>query len=107
MKNFKQEGQHMDYTPTVAVVSGQVVLVGIKIGVAIADIAANTPGVLRVTGVIGIPKKAGDTPAQGVALYWDNTNKYLTTTASGNTYAGWAFAAAASGDPTVDTKINN
>lgn len=107
MKNFIQDGAHIDYAHTAAVVSGQTILIGTKIGVAMKDYAANEAGVYRVTGVIGIPKKAGDTPAAGAALYWDNTSKYLTTTASGNTYAGWAFAAALSADATVAAKINN
>jgi predicted RecA/RadA family phage recombinase len=107
MKNFYSEGHHVDHTPSSAVLSGAVVLIGTRVGVAVADIQANTPGALRVTGNFFLPKKAGDTPAQGAALYWDNTNKYLTTTSSGNTYAGWAVAAALSGDATVSTKINN
>lgn len=107
MKNFKQEGHHMDYTPGTAVVSGQMVKVGTKVGVAIADIAIGEKGALRVTGVVGYTKKAGDAPAQGAALYWDDTAKNLTVTSSGNTYAGWAFAAAAGGDATVDIKLNN
>jgi predicted RecA/RadA family phage recombinase len=43
---------------------------------------------------------------QGAALYWDNTNSRLTTTASGNTYAGYAFAAAGNGVTTVNIKLN-
>lgn len=107
MKNFNSEGHHVDHTPTAAVTSGQVVLIGTRIGVAMADIAANATGALRVTGCFDLPKKAGDAPSQGAALYWDNTNKYFTTTASGNTYGGWAVKPAAGGDATVTTKINN
>jgi predicted RecA/RadA family phage recombinase len=107
MKNFIQDGQHLDYASTAAVVSGQAILIGTKIGVAMKDYAANELGIYRVTGVIELPKKAADAPAVGAALYWDNTNKYLTVTASGNTYAGWAFAAAAGAAATVVTKINN
>lgn len=106
MNTFKQIGDHMDHTPGAAVANSAVVLVGTKIGVAIAAIAANTPGTLRVTGVAALPKKAGDTPAQGAAVYWDNTAKYITTTVGSNTYAGYAFAAALSGDATVDVKLN-
>ena len=43
---------------------------------------------------------------QGAKLYWDNTNKVLTTTASGNTIVGVAAAAAASGDATVAILLN-
>lgn len=107
MKNFIQEGHHLDHAHTAAVVSGQVILIGTKIGVAMKDLAANEQGAYRVTGVIAVPKKAGDAPATGAALYWDNTAKNLTVTAGGNTYAGWAFAPAAAGDATVACKVNN
>lgn len=107
MKNFIQDGQHLDYTHNAVVVSGQTILIGTKIGVALKDYAANEAGVYRVAGVFGLPKKAADAPAAGAALYWDNTNKYLTVTASGNTYAGWAFAPAAGADATVAIKVNN
>lgn len=107
MKSYKSEGHHVDHTPSSAVTGGAVVLIGTKIGVAIADIAANALGALRVVGVVGLPKKAADTFVQGAATYWDNTNKYITSTSAGNTYAGWAAAPAAGSDATVDVKINN
>ena len=34
----------------------------------------------------------------GQAVYWDNTNKRFTTTASGNTACGFALAPALAGD---------
>jgi predicted RecA/RadA family phage recombinase len=107
MNRFIAEGHHMNYTPGAAVLSGVMVLVGTKVGVAIADIAANTTGALRMTGVINYTKLTTDVVAQGAALYWDNTSKRLTTTASGNTYAGYAFAAATGTDTSVDIKIND
>lgn len=107
MKNFIADGNHMEHTPTAAIISGAMVLAGTKVGVALADIPVNTPGVLRVTGVFNYTKNTADVVAQGAALYWDNTNKRLTTTASGNTYAGYAFAAANGTATTVDIKIND
>ena len=47
-----------------------------------------------------------ETVAAGALLYWDNTNKRLTTTASGNTLAGFAVAAAGSGVTTVQIRLN-
>ena len=44
--------------------------------------------------------------AQGALLYWDNTNKRLTTTATGNTLAGYATAAAGAGMSTVCINLN-
>jgi hypothetical protein len=34
----------------------------------------------------------------GEQLYWDDTNKVFNKTSSGNTWAGYAYSAAQSGD---------
>ena len=43
---------------------------------------------------------------QGAKLYWDNTNKNLTTTLTANTLIGAAVSAAAIGDSTVIVRLN-
>jgi predicted RecA/RadA family phage recombinase len=106
MKNYIQDGMRMNYTPSSAVTSGQAVLVGSKIGVAVADIAANATGALAMDGVFELPKVTTDVVAQGDALYWDNTAKKLTKTATNNTYAGYAVEAAGNGTTTVKVRIN-
>jgi predicted RecA/RadA family phage recombinase len=106
MKNAVSSGNVIPYTPTVAVASGTTVLIGTKLGVAIADIAANATGSAQVTGVFSVAKLSTDAVAQGAALYWDNTNKRLTTTASGNTYGGFAERAAGAGVAAVNIKLN-
>jgi predicted RecA/RadA family phage recombinase len=103
---FVQPGEVIDYTAGANITSGQVVLMGVRIGVALAAIANGSTGSVQVTGVFTIAKLATDVVAQGAALYWDNTNSRLTTTASGNTLAGYATAAAGSGVSTVNIKIN-
>jgi predicted RecA/RadA family phage recombinase len=107
MKNSISTGSVVPHTPTAAVTSGLMVLLGTRVGVAVADIAANATGSLQVVGEFLVPKLSTDSGAQGAALYWDNTNKRLTTTAAGNTYAGWATRPFASGDASVYIKINN
>lgn len=55
-----------------------------------------------IYGVHRLPIKSTDTPAIGDFLYWDDTNKYLTTTAGGNSksavcleaYASWVSGSA-------------
>lgn len=42
-------------------------------------------------GVHKVAVKDSDTPAVGAFLYWDDTNKYLTTTSSGNSKAAIAM----------------
>ena len=58
--------------------------------------------------VIGVDATAAalDMVAQGALLYWDATNKRLTTTASGNTLAGYAAAPAGNGAVTVALALN-
>jgi predicted RecA/RadA family phage recombinase len=108
VKNYIQDGDRLTYTNAsgATITSGSGVLVGTKLGVASIDIADAAKGALAVEGVFNLPKLSTDVVAQGAALYWDNTNKRLTTTASGNTYAGFAHAAAGNGATTVDLNLN-
>ncbi|UZP67723.1 DUF2190 family protein [Desulfovibrio mangrovi] len=115
-QNHVQEGKKMNWTNggAAAVVSGQAVVVGALVGVAAGDIAVGETGVLEVAEVRFLPK-AAEAITQGAKLYWDaNGNPVggvagsgcLTATATDNTYAGVAFAAAADTAATVDIKLN-
>lgn len=106
MKNAVSTGSVISHTPVATVSSGAMVLIGTKVGVAVADIAAGVAGSVQMTGEFQIAKLSTDVVAQGAALYWDNTNKRLTTTAGGNTYAGYATGAAGNGTTTVNININ-
>lgn len=103
---FVQPGEVIDYTAGANIASGQVVLMGARIGVALKAIANGETGPVQVTGVFNIAKLSTDNMAQGALLYWDNTNSRLTTTASGNTLAGFAAAAAGATTTSVNIKIN-
>lgn len=107
VKNFVQEGDVLSYTAGgTAVAAGAVVLIGTSIGIARGDIPANGTGTVAVTEVWQIAKLATDVVAIGVGLYWDAANSRLTTTAGGNTKAGYAAAAAGNGVTIVSIKIN-
>jgi len=103
---YKQPGDVIDYTATAAIASGDVVVIGTKVGVALGAIANGSVGSVQVVGVFTLAKKSADVVAQGAALYWDAANKYLTVTSSGNTLAGYAFNAAAAGIAVADVKLN-
>lgn len=103
---FVQPGEVIDHTAGANIASGQVVLMGARIGVALKAIANGETGPMQVTGVFNIAKLSTDNMAQGALLYWDNTNSRLTTTASANTLAGFAAAAAAANTTSVNIKIN-
>jgi len=106
MKNFVQEGNVIDYTAGANLSSGAVVLIGVRIGVLVNDLANGATGPARVLGVFSIAKLSTDVVTRGAALYWDNTNSRLTVTASGNTLAGYATAPAGNGVTTVNCHIN-
>lgn len=103
---YVMSGDVIDYVAPSAVTSGQVLLIGVRIGVALTAIASGATGAVRMLGIFTIAKLSTDVVAVGVALYWDNTNSRLTTTASGNTLAGFAASAAGSGVTTVEISIN-
>jgi predicted RecA/RadA family phage recombinase len=108
MKNYGQEGKTLEFTaPSGGVVSGAGTKIGDTFGVAVTSAAAGDLFRLQVADVVTLPKKAGDTPAQGVKLYWDDTNKYITTTASGMTLVGVHAGSAAAGgtDATVPVRL--
>ncbi len=104
---FLQDGNSIDYTPGSDVQPGDVVVLGSLIGIATRPIPANTTAGLAIRGVFRIAKLSTDVVTAGAVLYWDNTNKRVTTTATGNTRIGLAVAASPSGQATADVLINS
>ncbi|MFO0387568.1 MAG: DUF2190 family protein [Flavobacteriales bacterium] len=106
MKNFVQKGNILNWTVTgAAVVSGQGVLIGTRVGVCMTAGAVGETIAVLVDGVVALPKAAGAI-AQGAAVYWDNVARNVTTTVGSNTLIGYAFDAALAGDATVNVKLN-
>lgn len=106
MKNAIAHGDVFTATaPSGGVTSGQAFLLGAILVVAVAAAAEGALVAVNTEGVYEVTKLTADTPAQGAALYWDDTNKRLTTTASGNTYAGVAYEAAGGSATTVKIKL--
>lgn len=106
-KNYVQEGDVLDYTTGgAAVLSGAVVAMGKRVGIALADIPANSTGSVSVTGVYTVAKLATDVVNQGDLLYWDAANSRLTVTPGALNVAGFAAAPAGNGVATVRIKIN-
>lgn len=105
-KNYIQPGRVITFTAGATTTSGSGVLIGLRLGVALTDVANGAQGEAQVEGVFSLAKLNTDVMAQGALLYWDNTNKRLTTTTAGNTLAGYAWEAAGNGDTVVSIKIN-
>lgn len=105
--NYVQPGDTMTFTAPYAVASGAGFLVGAIFAVALNAAASGAPVEGRVNGVWTLPKATGESwVAYTTKLYWDNTNKRLTSTASGNSYVGIAVQSQASGDTTGRAKLN-
>lgn len=98
MKGYIQDGDTLPLVAPYDVAAGGGALVGAIFGVAIAAVLSGKGGQFRRRGVMDIAKATGEAWTQGVKVYWDNTNKRLTTTSSANTLVGAAAQAQASGD---------
>jgi len=103
---FVQEGHYIDHTPAAALASGDVVVQGDLVGVTVRPLAAGELGSLSVDGICDFNKSTGVAFTVGTILYWDNTNKVVTTTAAGNKSIGKAVRAAASADTTVRIRLS-
>lgn len=105
-KNYVQPGQTLTFTAPYVVASGAGFLVGAQFAVALADAASGAPVEGRVNDVWDLAKATGEAWTAWAKVYWDNTNKRLTTTSSGNTYVGVSTQAAASADTVGRVKLN-
>lgn len=108
-QNRVQEGNTLTISTPVAVVGGQVVVMGDVCGVAETSAPAGALVAVAMTGVYRLPKTAGAV-ALGKKLYWDADGTpaggpsgagCLTTVATDNILAGHATQAAEAGDAHV------
>lgn len=97
MKNYIQPGNTITLTAPYAVTSGAGLLVGSVFGIA-SGTAANGESIeASLTGVFDIAKVGSQAWAQGDKIYWDNTARNATKTATGNTAIAVAIEAVAGG----------
>jgi predicted RecA/RadA family phage recombinase len=73
MKNFKFNGQTMTMIAAAAVVSGQIVVKGDIVGVAVVDAAAGESFEVQLTGVIELAKDETVAIDQGDKVYTDGS----------------------------------
>jgi predicted RecA/RadA family phage recombinase len=106
-KTFIQDGTRMTVTLGATLATGAGLLVGATFGVVLSGGVSGDIVELGIEGVWEINKLSTDVVAQGVLLYWDDTNKRLTVTASGNTLVAKAWEAAGNGVLTVKAKLLN
>ncbi len=108
MKNYVQKGETLTLTAPYVVSSGGGVLVGSIFGVAATDVASGEEGEFQVAGVFDLIRASGAGTGwpQGALIYWDNTAKAITKTATSNKLIGVAVRAAADGDATGRVRLN-
>jgi predicted RecA/RadA family phage recombinase len=101
MKNFVQSGSMISAIAPYALMSGQGAKVGSLFGVAAIDAAAGASVELAREGVFDIAAAPTDVGNPGAKVYWDDTARRATTTASGNTLIGALTGAKIAADVTA------
>lgn len=100
MKNFVSSGATLDFTaPGGGVTSGVPVKIGEAIVIPVVSAAAGETFAGAVEGVFDVPAATHATDqawTEGMVVYWDDSAKKFTKTASTNKKAGYAAAAKAS-----------
>jgi predicted RecA/RadA family phage recombinase len=105
MQNFIQVGDQIEVVAPAALASGEGVVIGGMFGVATTAAAINAPVVLRLVGVVTLPKATGAL-TQFQKVYWDATNKRVTGTATSNSLIGTASRPAASADAVAYVRLD-
>jgi len=105
MNNFVQVGEQLRFTAPRDLASGEGVVVGAYFFVSTTAVKSGQQGVGRRVGVVRLPKATGALTEMQKA-YWDDTNKVVTGTATGNRLIGAATKAQASADATVEVCLS-
>ena len=72
--NYVQEGEVIDHTNAgAAIASGDVVVMGQQMGVALVDIGTGETGSVKLSGVFNIAKVDAAVVAQGESVVWDSS----------------------------------
>lgn len=103
-KNYINRGACLDLPVPYAagVTSGQGMLIGAFLfGVALSDGAQNVVVATQITGVFDLTKEPALVVAAGDKVWWDNTNRRVTKTNTGNVPIGIAVQAEIAGSATT------
>lgn len=112
---FHQAGNSVDYTPSTAKSSGDVVVQNNLVGVCETDIAADAKGALAIEGVFLFPCPSGEGEIEaGEPVYWDEDGDpesgtagtgAATETNTGNVFLGLSVLAKDADDTGVYVKL--
>ncbi len=108
MRNFIQPGHSLAVAVPYAggVTAGQGVLVGALFGIAAIDGIQNATIEVATQGVFDVTKQPSLAITAGARVFWDDTNRRVTTTAAGNFQVGIATQAALAADATARVWLN-
>ena len=101
VRNFVQPGETVTLAAPYAVAAGGGIKVGSIFAIALAAAATGAVVEARRVGIWDVAKATGEAwTAWTTKLYWDDTNKRLTSTAGTNLLVGVAAQNHAAGDTT-------
>lgn len=106
MLNSVQPGRVVTVPAPYNVASGAGCLVGTLFGVAAFTAASGADVEIEVVGVFDLPKLAAQAWTVGQLLYWDDTNKWVTSVASTNVPIGKALLPAANPSGVGRVRLN-
>lgn len=106
MQSFSQPGDVITAPAPYDRLSGEAALIGSLVCVAAGTVLNTVSAEWKTSGVFSLAKATGETWAIGDALYWNNTNKNFTKTATGAYRAGAALSVQASGDTKGMVRLN-
>lgn len=107
-RNYRYEGDHIPFTAAAAVASGDGVVFGNSLCVALGDIANGDTGQVATEGVWTLPKLSTDVVSAGDVLTWDvSAGEFILAGAATGDLEGCAVAteAAGNGALTVSAKL--
>lgn len=105
-QNYIQEGDGLKLTAPYAVSSGGGMLVGSLFSVASKMLASGESGTCFTEGCWELTKNSAEAWTVGQKIYWDDTNKVCTTTATSNTLIGCAIEPAANPSDIGRVRLN-
>ncbi len=106
MTNKINSGKVWDYiVPAAGVTSGDMVLIGDVVGIAVTSGVENDVIAVEVSGTFDVTKKAADVVTAGAPIYYRSAGPDATITASTNKLIGYAVQAAAGDDATVRVRL--
>lgn len=97
MKTFVSTGEKIDVLAPADITAGAGILIGSMFGIAQNTALSGKNLVVITRGEVDMAKAGSQAWTLGVKVYWDNSAKVATTTASGNTLIGVATKAVGSG----------